>query len=255
MRLAAVRFLPSLIRPEDLSGTCVIMTDVLRASSTIISALANGANQVIPQAEIADSIAKANELREASSRGVLIGGERGGKIIDGFNAGNSPLEYGRDKVEGRDIVLCTSNGTWALGFCRGADRILIGAFNNLSAVVAEASKSERVLVCCAGTDRYITAEDALFAGAVVDRIANDSGVDGSGIQLDDPALIVRSQWVVAQQNLKDHNMRQLLSNTKGGINLLNLNYDHDVEFCSRIDEVAVVPELDQNTWTIRLVEC
>src|SRR5262249_38742437 len=98
------------------------------------------------------------------------GGERGGKRIDGFDLGNSPLEYTRDRLNGKTLVFTTTNGTRAMLHSRQAARILIGAFVNLSALCRELESADAVDIVCAGTDRQITREDVLFAGAVGDEL-------------------------------------------------------------------------------------
>ena len=242
-----VRFLPTLVREEDVVGACVIMTDVLRASSTIVSALANGATEVIPQAEIDDSIRRAKQLGPQA----LIGGERSGKKVDGFHLGNSPLEYTEARVSGRPVVLCTTNGTWALEFCCRADRILIGALVNLSDICHFCRGFERVTIVCAGTNREITGEDCLFAGAVVDRLAGDRHP-----VRDDQANIARQQWYAARHRVASQHpdFSPVLRECLGGRNLVRLGYDEDIRFCGTLDLVGGVPLLDQQQWSIQLAQ-
>ena len=241
----AVRLLPSLIPVNELADKCVVMTDVLRASTTIIHAIANGARAIYPVAAIDDSIELAKQLGSET----LIGGERGGKIVPGFNCGNSPREYLSEVVADRELVLCTSNGTYTLDFCRRAGRILIGAFVNLSAICDELSKHDDCLVACAGTDRKLTGEDTLFAGALVERLADGN----KDLQLDDGAFIARAYWQTTCQNLETHQRRLwevLSSECRGGRNLMKLGYQADIEFCAQIDSVPIVPELNLKTWKI-----
>ena len=222
------------------------MTDVLRASSTIATALANGAREVIPQAQIADSRERARQL----GPDTLIGGERGGTMIEGFDLGNSPLEYSPARVAKRPIVLCTSNGTWALEFCRQAQIILIGAFVNLSDICGICRSYERVTIVCAGTDRQITGEDCLFAGAVIDRLAGGHPIE------DDQARMAREQWIATERdaNTDRTNLYPVLCECRGGRNLVRLGYEDDIRFCGTIDAVEGVPVLDQLLWTIRLTD-
>ena len=236
--------------PDDLDGACVVMTDVIRASSTIASALANGAAQIIPQAEIEDSFALAKKLGD----GTLVGGERGGKIVPGFNAGNSPREYTSEKVGGKTVVLCTSNGTWALEFCRGADRILSGAMINLAATAQVCQQHEKVTIVCAGTDRCITGEDVLFAGGIVASLQQANG----DLEMSDQAQIALAHWQRVELQLADANNKltrfDFFKNYRGGIPLINYGYEKDVEYCSQLNTVPVAAELNQQEWTINLVE-
>ena len=242
-----VRLLPAFIQPNDTQGKCVVMTDVLRASTTIIQATAGGVTAVHPVAEIEDAL----KLRDQLPEGTLIGGERGGEIVPGFNCGNSPREYTTETVTGKALVLCTSNGTYTLDFCRGADRILIGAFANLSAVSDELLKHEHCLVACAGTNRKLTGEDILFAGAVVDQLL----IKNPEIELDTGAQIAWAFWnsSVSRIDSGTTSLAEIFAGEcVGGVNLIKLGYDADVEFCAQIDRTPIVPELNEKLWSITL---
>lgn len=158
---------PALLNLYDLNNSVVVIIDVFRATSTIASALYNGAKCVIP----VDSVPKAIEI----SRSIdgIAAGERDGKIADGLEHGNSPLEYSREFVEGRTLVLTTTNGTRLLHMAleRGAETIISGSFPNLSAVVDYlGSKGKNVVLGCAGWKDRFNLEDTLFAGAVIHRL-------------------------------------------------------------------------------------
>lgn len=161
---------PALLNLYDLSNSVVVIIDVFRATSTIASALYNGAKCVIP----VDSVPKAIEI----SRSIdgIAAGERDGKIADGLVHGNSPLEYTRDFIENRTLVLTTTNGTRLLHMAleKGADRIISGSFPNLSAVCDYllAAKMNVVLGCAGWKDRF-NLEDTLFAGAVISKIKKE----------------------------------------------------------------------------------
>lgn len=235
--------LPSLLNPADLPEMAIVMTDVLRASTTMISALENGAASIWPHATIPSA-------REAakSTEGSLLCGERGGVIIDGFDCGNSPREFKPDQVGGKCLVHCTTNGTVALESCRGAARILIGSFVNLSAVVEELAKSEKSAVLCAGTDQEITGEDVLFAGAVADRLRRAN----PDIELNDQAKMALDHWsAVDARSQSGQSLAASLGKCRGGVNLLRLGYEADVEYCAQLDKFKRVPELDPKSWQIR----
>ncbi len=121
---------------------------------------------------------------------VVLGGERRGLKIEGFDLGNSPAEYTSESVGGKDVVLTTTNGTKALSHARQSAQIYVGAFVNLSAVCAKLSESMHVDLLCAGTDGQITREDVLLAGAVVARLTEQPYWTP-----DDPALIARDAWL------------------------------------------------------------
>jgi 2-phosphosulfolactate phosphatase len=157
-------FSPALLDQYDLQGAVVVVIDVFRATSTIAAALFNGAAKVIP----VDTVPKAIAI--AAATGGLAAGERDGKIADGLQHGNSPLEYSREFIEGKTLVLTTTNGTKLLHMAleRGAGSIITGSFPNLDAVCRHLlAVQQNVVLCCAGwKDRY-NLEDTLFAGAVV----------------------------------------------------------------------------------------
>ncbi len=158
---------PALLNLYDLNNAIVVVIDVFRATSTIAAALYNGARCVIP----VDSVPKAIDI----SRNIdgIAAGERDGKIADGLSYGNSPLEYTRDFIENRTLVLTTTNGTRLLHMAldRGADTVVTGSFPNLSAVCEFliAEKKDVVLGCAGWKDRF-NLEDTLFAGAVISQV-------------------------------------------------------------------------------------
>jgi 2-phosphosulfolactate phosphatase len=158
---------PALLHLYDLSNSVVVIIDVFRATSTIASALHNGAKCVIP----VDSVPKAIEI----SRNIdgIAAGERDGQIAEGLSHGNSPLEYGRDFIGGKTLVLTTTNGTRLLQMAleRGADTIISGSFPNLSSVCEFLLRENKnVVLGCAGWKDRFNLEDTLFAGAVISRI-------------------------------------------------------------------------------------
>jgi 2-phosphosulfolactate phosphatase len=158
---------PALLNLYDLSNSIVVVIDVFRATSTIASALYNGARCVIP----VDSVPKAIEI--SKSIGGIAAGERDGKIAEGLIHGNSPLEYSREFIENKTLVLTTTNGTRLLHMAldRGAETIISGSFPNLSAVCDYlAAENKNVILGCAGWKDRFNLEDTLFAGAVISRV-------------------------------------------------------------------------------------
>ena len=240
------RFLPSLIEPGELPGTCVVMTDVLRASTTIIQALAAAQLRCIHKQKLRMLNGLLPNLATAHCWVAS-----GGVIINGFHCGNSPREFTPEIVAGRNLVLCTSNGTYTLDFCRNADRILIGAFVNLSLVCDELSKHSQCVIACTGTDRQVTGEDILFAGAVADRLSHRY----PNLVLDDSSLIARDYWRSVENRIGagTTSLWEVFANSSaGGRNLMKLNYQADIQFCAQIDLTPIVPELDSSGWTITL---
>ena len=147
--------LPRYVEPEQMAGGTAVVIDVLRASTTIVYALAAGANEVLPCREIADAHKLAEQF---AADECLLGGEREGLPIEGFAPGNSPDEYYTERVGCKSIILTTTNGTRAMEHARAADDIYIAAFVNASAVARRLFDRERVYILCAGTDGKITQE-------------------------------------------------------------------------------------------------
>lgn len=185
---------PALLHLYDLSNSVVVIIDVFRATSTIASALHNGARCVIP----VDSVPKAIEI--SKSIGGIAAGERDGKIAEGLEHGNSPLEYGRDFIENKTLVLTTTNGTRLLQMAldKNADTIVSGSFPNLSAVcdflVAE---NKNVVLGCAGWKDRFNLEDTLFAGAIINNIGKKFTVHC------DSSLMAETMYVKHKTRLMD----------------------------------------------------
>ena len=226
------------------------MLDVLRASTTIVTALAHGAARVRP-------VRTLEEARAAASRHTaLLGGERGGNRIDGFDLGNSPLEYTPERIRGRAIVITTTNGTAALHACRDAVEVLIGAIVNRSAVATQARLLAEehgdcdIHLVCAGTDGEVTAEDLLGAGAILDAAAAlPDAVDDS---LDGAARAARDRYraTVAGGDAAAMLCRALPA-TIGGRNLVAIGMQADLPAAAAIDSFVVVPRLDRATgWLV-----
>ena len=158
---------PALLHLYDVSNSIVVIIDVFRATSTIASALYNGAKCVIP----VDSVPKAIEISRRI--GGIAAGERYGMIAEGLQHGNSPLEYDREFIEGKTLVLTTTNGTRLLQMAldKSADTIISGSFPNLSAVCDFLAREKKnVILGCAGWKDRFNLEDTLFAGAVISNL-------------------------------------------------------------------------------------
>lgn len=238
----SAHFLPALTSAKELAGSVVVVIDVLRASTTIATALAAGAREVIPCLEIEEARRKAVEMTKPSA---LLGGERHGKPIDGFNLGSSPREYTPQTVGDRTIVFTTTNGTKAMQMCASARTVLVGAFVNLSATVRKLTGATSIHLLCAGTDGQITREDVLFAGAVTEKL---SGADIKEFELNDQARLARDAW--RQASGSGQQLAQTLRDTQGGHNLIGLGMEHDIADAAQIDRYDFVPVLDVKQWRI-----
>lgn len=239
-----VYLLPTLVEPLELADKTVVVIDILRATTTIVHALAAGAVQVVPCLEV-------DEARQAAAKmaaGAILGGERGGRQIPGFDLGNSPAEYTPDRVRNKTVVFTTTNGTRALRRCKLARRVLVGAFVNFSAVCRELNDESDVVLLCAGTDGHVTREDTLFAGAVVDDLSRTQ----RDRRLNDQADIAADAWRTAVRMMTDRPLGVTLRESRGGRNLIEIGQQDDIDLAAQIDQFDSVPELDLVSFTIRL---
>ncbi len=250
MASLCVHFLPALTTAEKLAGGVVVVIDVLRASTTIATALAAGAREIIPCLEVDDAKRKAAELRNQS---VLLGGERHGKPIPGFNLGSSPREYTSQTVGDRMVVFTSTNGTRAMQLCTAAQTVFVGAFVTLSATVRRIAGGAAIHLLCAGTEGEITREDVLFAGAVVDGVCASTEAK---IDINDQARIARGTWRHMMGELDVHDpaaierLAKNLRHTQGGHNLIALGMEQDIADAAQIDRYDFVPVLEVKQWRI-----
>lgn len=224
---------------RDLSQTTCVVFDVLRATSTMITALANGAVEIIPVAEIAEALAIRARRPE-----VLLAGERNGLRIRAdqtgsidFDLGNSPREFTSDRVRGKMIAMTTTNGTCALRACAGARRVLIASFLNLGAVAAHLTRarSEHLLLVCSGTVDQAALEDALAAGALCDLVWTDYAAG----TVADSALLARDLF-----RLKRDDLLGAVQQARNGRRLSAIpELRDDLPVCLERDTLAVVAEL------------
>lgn len=225
--------LPEAVPPAALAGGVVVVIDLLRATTTIVHALWNGARAVVPTASVEE--AHAVSLRwPAGER--LLGGERHGVTIAGFDLDNSPFSYSAEQVRGKTIIFTTTNGTRALRWAQQAAEIRIAAFANLSAVCAGLrTESRPVHLLCAGTDFRLSAEDVLVAGAIAYELREtfEQSVE---------TRIYRDFWVT--HGVSDASRLTTLRESAGGRNLVELGFDHDIERASQIDLYSIVPRLN-----------
>lgn len=231
--------------PGSAAGGIAVVIDVLRASTTMITALAHGAVAVMPRRSIEEARAAA-----AACPGAVLGGERGCVRIEGFDVGNSPLEYTLARVAGRTVVITTTNGTAALAACHEATEVLVGAMVNRTAVAAAAKRLalaqglSAVHLVCAGTDGEVTREDVLTAGAILDAAAHDD--DATHDSLDEPARVAREQY---RELVKNHvsnlsnSIVHAFRDSAGGKNLVALGMECDITAAATIDSLPVVPRL------------
>jgi 2-phosphosulfolactate phosphatase len=220
---------PALLDLYDISNSVVVIIDVLRATSTIATALHNGASSVIPVATVQQCI----ELGE--SVGGITAGERDGKVAEGLTYGNSPFEYPRSFIENKVLVLTTTNGTKLLHMAldRGAPEIITGSFPNLSAVCEHLIASDKdVLLGCAAWKDRVNLEDTMFAGAVISTIKSHFNI------LCDSSAIAENIYLEAGEDrfgfMKNRNATHYHRLMKYGL-------EKDIRYCLTADAANVLP--------------
>lgn len=220
------------VDPGDLSDVTAVVLDVIRATSTIVEALANGARAIYPTASTEEAIRLASSLGREDT---LLCGERKGLKIEGFDLGNSPREFGSEVVKGKRLVMTTTNGTRAFGACAGADRILAASFLNLSAVAGALGGTERIALVCAGREDRFSLDDAVCAGHLLRSVRDRGGVE---LDLDDAG---RAALELAGGYPPD---AAFLAGTAAGRALVEVGLEADLPFCAQLDRHALVPEMD-----------
>ncbi len=227
-----VALVPQEIEAKSLEGIIAIVIDVLRASTTIACAIANGCDEVIPTTTVEEAV----EISRAYAKGdYLLCGERRGEKIDGFDLGNSPSEYTEERVKGKKIIITTSNGTGAIRAAKGADAVIVGSLWNLTAVCERAASfGKDVLIVCSGEGRRFTLEDCVCAGMIADALASAGGYDES------------DGCAAARRLSRDFrgDVLAALSQSEHGRYLAQIGYGEDVALCAQVDRTDVVPVLE-----------
>ena len=221
------------LTPADLQGRVVLVIDVLRASTTVAIALANGAKAVVPFESSDEVVARAKQFERED---VLLAGERRMHAIPGFDLGNSPREYTREAVEGKTVLLTTTNGTVALAGLQGARDVVVASYVNYSAVSAMIRAAARgaadISIVCAGRDRQFALEDAACAGrftrGVTRRLAN--------VRLNDAAQACS----LIDKRYGDR-LDRLFEDAEHGRALAEAGYGEDLVVCATVDSHPVIP--------------
>jgi 2-phosphosulfolactate phosphatase len=217
--------------PDFLAGRAVVVFDILRATSVIVHALAEGASEIIPVTTVEEAFQRAKTFPAGST---LLGGERGSRKIDGFDLGNSPREYKAERVSGKRVILTTTNGTRAFHSVLGAKRVMVGSFFNMGALVEECRRLEDDLLLYPSGDRGdFSLEDTVCAGMLIDRIMDPAK---RSIGLTDAA---RASWILYQRF--EANLEEAFSLSNHGKDLIELGLGEDLAYCARTDRFHWVP--------------
>lgn len=224
-----IAFTPETVNPLNIYDKSVLIVDILRATSTITTAIENGASYLIP----VNTPEEAFKLYEQLSKDAILGGEIEGKRINGFHLGNSISEYTSPIIKDKAIIMRTTNGTRAINVCKSAKSLIIGCFLNKTACCCYLSElSCDILIVCSGKEGNFGIEDAVFAGACV----NILGQLMSNIERTDSALACEMLYQQSKSNILD-----LLRKSEHGKYLISIGLGDDLVLCAREDISTVVP--------------
>ncbi len=219
---------PALLSLHKLEGKVVVVIDILRATSCMVTGLAHGVEAIIP-------VATLEECMALGKKGHITAAERDGKKAAGFDLGNSPFSYMDENLKGKTIAVTTTNGTQAIVQSSAAMQIIVGAFLNITALANHLKTEEKpVVAVCAGWKGQVNAEDTLFAGALFEKLKTRFQLKGDG------ALLASS---IFRQEGND--MYEFLAKSSHFKRLANLGIDEDVRFCLEVDRYQAVPLLRQ----------
>ena len=204
---------------EQLRASACVVIDVIRATSTIVTALAHGAG-----VQAVASLDEAFALK-AQHPGVVLAGERGGQALPGFDLGNSPEDFTTGRVQGRRVVLTTTNGTQALAACHGARAVMTASFLNLRAVAARLREiGPPWIIVCAGCDGEFGVDDAIVAGAMAEALEQEHPL-------------------VSLYRSVRRDLTETLLGSAAGRELVKVGLEKDVPFCAQLNLFSIVPTL------------
>jgi 2-phosphosulfolactate phosphatase len=231
-----VYFTPAHLDELQLKDKNVVVIDVLRASTSIITALKNGAKEIIPVKDIESAVKISSSL---FGDVTLRAGERNAKMIEGFNLGNSPREFREDVVRGKSIIFVTTNGSVAIAKGRYAKVLVVAGFVNLSRVVDFlAELRQDFVILCAGKENEFCIEDAVCAGRIIGRLGK--AIDDE-LVLDDASMAA-----VALDKNFGKSILKMLKTSEHGKYLAEIGFGDDLKVCASIDSIDVLPLLGGN---------
>jgi 2-phosphosulfolactate phosphatase len=256
-----VAFIPTELEKKSPDGTLAVLIDVVRATTTIVTALAHGCRVVYPvltveQAFALGSPASLPAQEPAGSRRsqgnplpTLLGGERGGLRVEGFDLGNSPREYARDRVQDTALIFSTSNGTRTLLALKGATEIMVAAFVNISAVCdaliqacqQPTTHDTRILIACSGVANTFSLEDSVCAGMLISLLSSKL------------PEVSKTPSATAAEIVYHHyaeNLLQMLTFSDGGRRLIPIGLEADLPVCADVDRFDIVPTFRDGAITL-----
>ena len=238
-------YLSQSLVPDELTlkDKNVVVVDVLRASSTILTALVNGAKEVIP----AESVSVAARISKGLGNSVLCG-ERNGKVIEGFKLGNSPFEYSNEIVKAKSLIFSTTNGTVAIAKSKFAKTCVLASFLNLSAVVEHLfALNEDFTIVCSGKLNDYCVEDSVYAGLIISKLF-EKNTKANYTLFDSGYVCYQLAKNLIYKNAKpdQHRILNMFKKSEHGKYLISLGFEKDLEYCSQIDTFKNLPAFKNN---------
>lgn len=235
-----VIFNPNALLDSEVRDRTVVVLEVLRTSSTIVTALHNGAKSIVPAATLGDAARMAANL---DAKVFLLGGEKGGIKIDGYHLGNSPSEYSQEVVQNRTLIMHTSNATPAIVNAKSAKSLAIGCFLNLTRVANFLiQENNDTLIICGGQRNHISLADVLCVGQLVDLLVN---AYRANVTVGDAAYVAHNVY----QKDRDQIAERIGASTLGQF-LKQTESEGDVAFCTQTDMSSILPIFDPSKLAI-----
>ncbi len=223
-----VCFSPFLFSLHKEEYDIIVVIDVLRATSAICAAFDNGVTAVIPVATI-------EEAKAYQDKGYLVGAERLGQIVEGFDFGNSPYSYMTEEVRGKEVVLSTTNGTKAIDMAKDVDTVVIGSLLNLDALCKWLEKQDKHILClCSGWQNKFNLEDTICAGAITEYLINTGKFKSD----EDSSIAAKYLYLSAKDNYMGY-----LKSSSHRRRLKNLNLNEDIKYCLTPNQSTAIPVL------------
>ncbi len=220
----------------SLRDKTVVVIDVLRSSTSIVAALQSGAKEIIPVTTVESAVKISGNL---FGDVILLGGERNGKMIEGFNLGNSPSEYSEEKVKGKSIIFSSTNGSLAMVKARYARDMIVCGFVNISAAADFLKKNKSdVIIFCAGRNGMFSIEDSVCAGLLLFKLSEQKSLD---LVLSDAALAVSTLYKSFGKAIP-----KLVRDSEHGKYLAKIGFADDLPICAGIDTMPVLPQMIGN---------
>jgi 2-phosphosulfolactate phosphatase len=219
-----VCFSPDFLFQHELKGKIVVVADIFRATSCMVTAFAHGIESIIP-------VAKVEDCKVLQSEGLLAAAERDGLKVEGFDLDNSPFSYMDSHLKGKTIAVTTTNGTQAIHQSIHSDTIVIGSFLNISAVARYISNvNKSCIILCAGWKGQYNLEDTLFAGALIEKVLEDFTIEQDA-----------AYSALALYQFSKHEIFNFVQKSAHVKRLAKLNIHKDIEFCLTFDQYQVLP--------------